>query len=108
MQAGRHALKAFYNPARNYFTGVVTPGIGVDLPPFYAAGMIPRAAGGAALLMSGIDGKVQIVENGALRVRRGNARLGQRFRGAALGMRGGHTGDCVEFGRSRERQLARV
>jgi len=24
-------LKAFYNSARNYFTGIVTPGIGVDL-----------------------------------------------------------------------------
>ncbi len=28
-------VKAFYNAARNYFTGVVTPNIGVDLPPFY-------------------------------------------------------------------------
>ena len=61
------ALNAFYNTARDFFTGVVTPNIGVDLPPFYAAGMIPRAAGGAAILLAGVDGKVQIVENGLLR-----------------------------------------
>jgi hypothetical protein len=61
------ALKAFYNTARDFFTGVVTPNIGVDLPAFYAAGMIPRAAGGAAVLLAGVDGKVQIVENGVMR-----------------------------------------
>lgn len=61
------ALKAFYNTSRDFFTGVVTPSIGVDLPPFYAAGMIPRAAGGAALLLAGVDGKVQIVENSVMR-----------------------------------------
>ena len=52
--------------------------LGVDLPPFYAAGMIPRPAGGAALLVGGIDGKVQIVENGAL------SRLPARATGAAI------------------------
>jgi hypothetical protein len=61
------ALKAFYNAARDFFTGVVTPNIGVDIPPFYAAGMIPRPAGGAAVLLAGVDGKVQIVENGVMR-----------------------------------------
>ena len=35
-------FSAFYNSARNYFTGVVTPSVGVDLPPFYAAALIPR------------------------------------------------------------------
>jgi hypothetical protein len=58
-------LRAFYNAARNYFTGVVSPNVGVDLPPFYSAAPIPRPAGGAALLIAGIDGKVQLVENGA-------------------------------------------
>ena len=72
-------LKAFYNSARNYFTGVVTPGIGVDLPPFYAAGMIPRAAGGAALLISGIDGNVQLIENGATRPVAGTRDWGSDF-----------------------------
>ena len=73
------ALKAFYNTARDYFTGVVTPGVGVDLPPFYAAGMIPRAAGGAALLLEGIDGKVQIVENGVMRTVAGTRDWGSDF-----------------------------
>ena len=85
----RSALKAFYNRRANYFTGVVTPSVGVDLPPFYSAGMIPRAAGGAALLVAGVDGKVLMVENGALKTVDRNARLGQRFCGAAVGMREG-------------------
>jgi hypothetical protein len=72
-------LKAFYNSARNYFTGVVTPGIGVDLPPFYAAALIPRAAGGAALLISGIDGSVQLIENGAIRPVAGTRDWGSDF-----------------------------
>ncbi|HTW61980.1 MAG TPA: hypothetical protein VMD55_09245 [Terracidiphilus sp.] len=60
------ALKAFYNAARNYFTGVVSPGVGVDLPAFYSAALIPRAAGNGALLLDGIDGKVELAENGSL------------------------------------------
>ncbi|MGB6742789.1 MAG: hypothetical protein WBE38_03955 [Terracidiphilus sp.] len=60
------ALKAFYNASRDYFVGVVTPSLGVDLPAFYSAALLPRAAGNAALLITGIDGKVQLAENGAL------------------------------------------
>jgi hypothetical protein len=73
------ALKAFYNSARDYFTGVVTPSVGVDLPMFYAAGLIPRAAGGAALLLAGVDGKVQMVENGAMRTVAGTRDWGSDF-----------------------------
>jgi hypothetical protein len=60
------ALKAFYNAARDYFTGVLSPGVGVDLPAFYAAVLIPRGAGNGALLVEGIDGKVRIAGNGSL------------------------------------------
>lgn len=77
--SGAPALKAFYNPARDYFTGVVVPNIGVDLPAFYTAGMIPRAAGGAALLVAGVDGKVSIAENGALRMIAGTRDWGSDF-----------------------------
>ncbi len=63
---GAGELKAFYNGARDFFTGVVSPSLGVDLPAFYTAALVPRPAGGAALLIGGIDGKVQLVENGAL------------------------------------------
>ena len=73
------ALKAFYNTARDFFTGVVTPNIGVDLPPFYAAGMIPRAAGGAAVLIAGVDGKLQIVENSVMRPVAGTRDWGSDF-----------------------------
>ena len=59
-------FKAFYNAARNYFVGVVTPGVGVDLPAFYSAALLPRTAGNGALLIDGVDGKVQLAENGAL------------------------------------------
>jgi hypothetical protein len=60
------AFKAFYNAARDYFTGVVSPSLGVDLPAFYSAALVPRAAGDGALLIAGIDGKVQLAEKGAL------------------------------------------
>jgi hypothetical protein len=60
-------LKAFYNAARNFFTGVVTPSLGVDLPPFYSAALIPRPSANAALVIGGIDGKVQLVEAGMLK-----------------------------------------
>jgi hypothetical protein len=73
------ALKAFYNTARDYFTGVVTPSVGADLPPFYSAAMIPRAAGGAALLLAEVDGKVQLVENGSLRTVAGARDWGSDF-----------------------------
>ncbi len=51
----------------------------MDLPPFYSAGMIPRRAGGAALLVTGVDGKVQMVENGALRTVAGTRDWGSDF-----------------------------
>ncbi|MGD0628646.1 MAG: hypothetical protein ABR987_04805 [Terracidiphilus sp.] len=56
-------LRAFYNAARNYFTGVVTPSLGADLPSFYTAVLLPRSDSGG-LLLNGIDGKVQFVESG--------------------------------------------
>ncbi len=74
----RRRLKAFYNSARDYFTGVVSPSVGVDLPPFYAAALLPRSAGSGALLIDGIDGKVQLAENGALKV------VPERATGAAI------------------------
>lgn len=76
---GTAPLKAFYNAARNYFTGVVTPSLGVDLPPFYSASVIPRPASNAALLIAGVDGKVQLVENGALKPISGTRDWGSDF-----------------------------
>jgi hypothetical protein len=72
------AIRAFYNPARNYFTGVLVPDPGLALPPFYALAVLPRPAG-TALLLGGIDGKVQIVENGALHSVAGTRDWGSDF-----------------------------
>ncbi|HKN22343.1 MAG TPA: hypothetical protein VJX73_13045 [Terracidiphilus sp.] len=77
--SGAPQLKAFYNSARDYFTGVVSPGVGVDLPPFYAAVLVPRSAGSGALLIGGIDGKVTMAESGALRNVTGTRDWGSDF-----------------------------
>jgi hypothetical protein len=77
--SGAPALKAFYNPARDFFTGVVIPSIGVDLPAFYTAGVIPRAAGGSGLLIAGVDGKVSLTENGVTRSISGTRDWGSDF-----------------------------
>jgi hypothetical protein len=78
-------VKAFYNAARNYFTGVINGTLGEDLPPFYSAAQIVRSASSAPLLIGGIDGKVQILENGKLKPVAGARDWGSDF--AAL-----HTG----------------
>jgi hypothetical protein len=72
------SLKAFYNAARDYFTGVVTPSLGVDPPPFYTAALLPRSSG-AAFLFNGIDGKVQLVESGTLKPVSGTRDWGSDF-----------------------------
>ena len=71
-------LRAFYNSARNYFSGVVTPALGVDLPPFYSAALVPRPDG-AGLLINAIDGKMQIVESGAIKSVAGTRDWGSDF-----------------------------
>jgi hypothetical protein len=71
-------IKAFYNAARNYFTGVVTPSVGVDLPPFYSAALLPRPDG-AGLLINGIDGKVQLAESNTLKPVSGTRDWGSDF-----------------------------
>jgi hypothetical protein len=76
--ASKLRLRAFYNSARNYFTGVVTPAVGIDLPPFYAAVLLPRADG-AGLLLNGIDGKVEIAESGAIKAVTGTRDWGSDF-----------------------------
>jgi hypothetical protein len=58
--------KAFYNAMRNYFTGVLAPGFGMQLQPFYSAAAISRLSG-VAELFSGVDGKVVIIENNTMK-----------------------------------------
>jgi hypothetical protein len=59
-------LRAFYDAARDYFTGVIVPNPAVNLPPFYSAAYIPGPGGEDALLIGGIDGPLQLLKNGAL------------------------------------------
>lgn len=65
-QPSTPALKAFYDSARDYFTGVIEPKSPVQLQPFYSAAYLPRPGGRDALLIGGIDGKVQLLANGKL------------------------------------------
>jgi hypothetical protein len=53
---------AFYDSARDYFTGVLAPGFGMELAPFYEAAEIPRP-GGPAVLLDDVDGKAVLIEN---------------------------------------------
>ncbi|HEY2468613.1 MAG TPA: hypothetical protein VGI45_12350 [Terracidiphilus sp.] len=72
-------VQAFYNSARNYFTGVLAQSAGPDLRPFYSLAGISRLGNQAALLVGGIDGKMQMVENGALRPVAGTRDWGSDF-----------------------------
>jgi hypothetical protein len=75
-------LKAFYNSTHDYFTGVLAPSAGVDLPPFYSAAVVPRPEGTATqsvLLAGGIDGKVQLTEGAALKPVTGTRDWGSDF-----------------------------
>ena len=56
--------KALYNPNRNFFTGVLVPGFGPKLPPFYSAAELPRA-GATPYLFADVNGAVHILEGGS-------------------------------------------
>ena len=71
-------IKAFYNALRDYFTGMVVPAQGPDLPPFYSGAILPRS-NGTGWLVSGLDGKVQLAENGMLRPIAGTRDWGSDF-----------------------------
>jgi hypothetical protein len=72
-------FKAFYNAARNFFTGLVAPSLGVDLPPFYFAAQIIRSTSSAPFLFGGIDGKIQIWDGPALQPVSGTRDWGSDF-----------------------------
>lgn len=82
---GPIAVKAFYNSARNYFTGVVTPSLGVDLTPFYTLAVLPRStaiAGSSdrpAILVNSVDGKTLLAEGGSLKAVSGTRDWGSEF-----------------------------
>jgi hypothetical protein len=53
--------RAFYSAMRNYFTGVLAPGFGMELAPFYTAGDLPRGNGSGTLL-NPVAGGVLLIE----------------------------------------------
>ena len=56
--------RAFYSSTRNFFTGVVLPGFGPKISPFYAATDLPRPSGTPFLFVD-ISGAAHILENGS-------------------------------------------
>ncbi len=56
------AQRAFYNSMRDDFTGILVPGFGMELAPFYTATDIPRTSG-SAILLNEVNGNVLLVEN---------------------------------------------
>jgi hypothetical protein len=59
--------KAFFNSARNYFSGILVPGMGAQLPPFFSAATLPRA-NYTLWLFNGVDGQVRAYDGTELRI----------------------------------------
>jgi hypothetical protein len=59
--------KAFYNAARNYFTGVLVPGYGTPARPFYSAAEYARSAG-TVTLFSETTGQVLLYDKSTPRI----------------------------------------
>jgi hypothetical protein len=60
---GDLALSSFFSPTRNFFTGVLAPGIGKQTvaPRFYAAAPLPREKY-TLWLFTGVDGQVHLLD----------------------------------------------
>jgi hypothetical protein len=55
--------KAFYNSTRNFFTGVLVPGLGAEVGPFFSAAslVLPR---GSAMVFTRVSGDAVLMSNG--------------------------------------------
>jgi hypothetical protein len=60
------AQRGFYNSMRDSFTGVLAPGFGMEIAPFYQASDIPRPTG-TGMLLNTVDGRVMLIENSTLK-----------------------------------------
>ena len=62
-EGGVNAVRAFYAPARNFFTGVLSPGIGKisNVPSFYAAASLPRS-NYTLWVLTAVDGSVHLID----------------------------------------------
>ncbi len=63
LQAEDSAVSAFFAPARNFFTGVLVPGIGrqKSAPSFYSAAAVPRDKY-ALWILTGVDGQLHLLD----------------------------------------------
>jgi hypothetical protein len=68
-------LRAFFNPGRNFYTGVLAPGLSDSVPPFYSIAALP----GPKLIIGGIDGKVQMLDGSTLKAVTGTRDWGSDF-----------------------------
>jgi len=61
-------LNAFYNASRNFFTGVLAPNPGTDLPPFYSMIVLPHPTEDRpVLLLTGSNGTVQMMDGNSIK-----------------------------------------
>jgi hypothetical protein len=72
--------KAFYNSSRNFFTGVITPSVGVAPGPFYSAADLLQK-NGMATVYSEVSGQVRLYDGGGLRVLAGSRDWGSDVAG---------------------------
>jgi len=63
LTAEDNGARAFFAPARNFFTGALSPGIGKvsDVPSFYSAAALPRSNYTLSLLAA-VDGSVHLID----------------------------------------------
>lgn len=63
LATGPQVTGAFFAPTRNYFTGVLTPGVGkfASVPKFYSAAVLPRDKY-ALWLFAATDGQVHLID----------------------------------------------
>jgi hypothetical protein len=72
------AQRAFYNSMRDSFTGVLAPGFGMEIAPFYQASDIPRPTG-TGMLLNTVDGRRMLIENNVLKPIAGTNDWGSDF-----------------------------
>jgi hypothetical protein len=62
-EGGANVVRAFYAPARNFFTGVLSPGIGriSNVPSFYSAAALPRS-NYTLWMLAAVDGSVHMID----------------------------------------------
>lgn len=60
---GVNGVRAFYAPARNFFTGALSPGIGKvsNVPSFYAAAALPRS-NYTLWMLAAVDGSIHMID----------------------------------------------